>query len=82
MSAEPAPLQPHESEASAAVARALQANIASAIKEKPDMATALEALARRGQDALRRDVAHEETEPVRPDMFLARLRNFLHVLAS
>ena len=57
-------------------------DIAAAIKEKPDMATALEALARRGQDALRRDVAHEETEPVRPEMFLARLRNFLHVLAT
>ena len=46
------------------------------------MAVALEALARRGQDALRRDVAHEQSEPVRPDMFLGRLRNFLHVLAS
>ncbi len=62
--------------------RISRGDIAAAIKEKPDMATALEALARRGQDALRHDVAHEETEPVRPDMFLARLRNFLHVLAT
>jgi MoxR-like ATPase len=36
MSAEPAPLQPHESEASAAVARALQANIASAVQVRQD----------------------------------------------
>ena len=59
-----------------------RSDIAAAIKEKPEMATALEALARRGQDALRRDVAHEDGEPVRPEMFLGRLRNFLHVLAS
>ncbi len=59
-----------------------RSDIAAAIREKPDMATALEALAKRGQDALRRDVAHETSEPVRPDMFLGRLRNFLHVLAS
>ena len=59
-----------------------RSDIAAAIREKPEMATALEALARRGQDALRRDVAHEDGEPVRPDMFLGRLRNFLHVLAS
>ena len=59
-----------------------RSDIAAAIREKPDMAVALEALARRGQDALRRDVAHEAGEPVRPDMFLGRLRNFLHVLAS
>ncbi len=59
-----------------------RSDIAAAIKEKPEMATALEALAKRGQDALRRDVTHEDSEPVRPDMFLGRLRNFLHVLAS
>src|SRR6201994_2082457 len=36
MSADPAPLQPHESEASAAVARALQANIVSAVQVRQD----------------------------------------------
>ena len=59
-----------------------RSDIATAIRQKPEMATALEALAKRGQDALRRDVAHDDAEPVRPDMFLGRLRNFLHVLAS
>ncbi len=44
-----------------------------AIRARPE-------LARRGQDALRRDAT--AAEPVHPEMFLSRLRNLLRVLGS
>ncbi len=60
-----------------------KSEISAAIKARPEMAVALEQLACRGQDALRRDAAaSEQTEPVHPEMFLSRLRSLLHVLGS
>ena len=60
-----------------------KSEISAAIKATPEMALALEQLARRGQDALRRDAAaSEQTETVHPEMFLSRLRGLLHVLGS
>ena len=57
--------------------------IAAAIKARPELAVALEELARRGQNALRDDAtADEHAEPAHPEMFLARMRAFLHVLGS
>lgn len=63
--------------------RISKAELADAIRTKPELATALEALAKRGQDALRRDLTvNTADEPDRPEMFLGRLKNFLHLLAS
>jgi CRP-like cAMP-binding protein len=60
-----------------------RSELSAAIKARPELAVALEELARRGQDALRRDaVAPEQTETTRPEMFLSRLRSFLHTLGS
>ncbi len=57
--------------------------IALAIKARPELAVALEELARRGQNALRGDAtAAAQAEPAHPEMFLARLRHFLRVLGS
>ncbi len=57
--------------------------IALAIKARPELAVALEELARRGQNALRDDAtAAAQAEPAHPEMFLARLRHFLRVLGS
>ena len=57
--------------------------IAAAIKEHPEMMTGLEALARRGQEILERELApHEETEIKTPEMFLSRLRQFLSRLGT
>ena len=57
--------------------------IAAAIKLQPDLAHGLEALAQRGQAALRRDsAAHDEDKRIKPEMFLSGLRNFIHVLQS
>ncbi|WP_419727932.1 mechanosensitive ion channel family protein [Lichenicola sp.] len=60
-----------------------KADIAAAIKARPELATALEELARRGQNALRRDVGSSaDHAEVRPEMFLTRLRSFLQLLKS
>jgi small-conductance mechanosensitive channel/CRP-like cAMP-binding protein len=60
-----------------------KAAIAAAIKIQPDLARGLEALARRGQAALRRDAAaHEDEKKEHPEMFLAKLRSFIHLLNS
>jgi len=57
--------------------------IAEAIKAEPALAKGLEALAQRGQAALRRDSgAHEEDKQGQSEMFLSRLRNLIHVLQS
>jgi small-conductance mechanosensitive channel/CRP-like cAMP-binding protein len=57
--------------------------IAAAIKIQPELAQGLEALARRGQAALRRDAAAAEDEKQdHPDMFLAKLRIFVQLLKS
>lgn len=58
-------------------------SIAEAIKLDPALARGLEALAHRGQAALRRDsAAHEEDKHGQSEMFLSRLRNLIHVLQS
>ena len=54
---------------------------AAAIAAMPELIVGLEAVARRGQTALRRDAgAHENTEIGRPDVFLSKLREFLRRL--
>jgi small-conductance mechanosensitive channel/CRP-like cAMP-binding protein len=57
--------------------------IAAAIKAQPALCDALEALAQRGQAALRRDAAAHETETKRhPEMLLSKLRSFVKLLNS
>ena len=57
--------------------------IAAAIKVQPALANGLEALAQRGQAALRRDAAAHETETQKhPDMLLSKLRDFVRLLKS
>jgi small-conductance mechanosensitive channel/CRP-like cAMP-binding protein len=57
--------------------------IAAAIRAQPPLAGALEALAERGQAALRSDpVAREDDKQGRSEMFLAHLRNLIHLLQS
>jgi small-conductance mechanosensitive channel/CRP-like cAMP-binding protein len=57
--------------------------IAAAIKAEPDLAIALEEIAQRGQAALRRDaVAHEDEKRGHSEVFLAGLRNLVHLLQS
>ena len=57
--------------------------IAAAIKAQPALCEALEALAQRGQAALRRDAAAHETEKKRhPEMLLSKLRSFVQLLKS
>jgi small-conductance mechanosensitive channel len=57
--------------------------IAAAIKAEPDLATALEVIAQRGQAALRRDsVAHEDEKRGHSELFLGGLRNLVHLLQS
>jgi small-conductance mechanosensitive channel/CRP-like cAMP-binding protein len=52
-----------------------------AIKASPALAKGLEAVAQRGQAALRADIApHEGSELDHPEMFLTRLRSFLRLL--
>ena len=59
-----------------------RAAISAAIAIRPDLAAGLEALAERGQAALASDVvAHHDDQVGPPEMFLVRLRTFLHDLA-
>jgi small-conductance mechanosensitive channel len=59
-----------------------KAAIAAAIKIRPSLTAGLEAIAKRGQAALHKDaVASEASKFQHPDMFLSRLRGFLHTLA-
>ncbi len=56
--------------------------IAAATEACPAVAVALEALARRGQDALRANAATGQAEDVHPEMSPSRLRSLLRVLAK
>jgi len=61
--------------------RMTKEDIATAMKDHPSMMIGLEALARRGQEILERELAsHEETPLKSPEMFLDRLRLFLRRL--
>ena len=58
-------------------------DIATAIKAEPTLADSLEAVAQRGQAALRRTVVTaDDAQSSHPDMFLGRLRGFLHLLGT
>ena len=60
-----------------------RADIACAIKARPELAAGLEALAERGQAALARFATeNERRELEKPDLFMERLRNFLHLLRT
>ncbi len=57
--------------------------IAAAIDARPELAAALEALAQRGMAVLRQDtIPDADAQLAHPDLFLARLRNFLRLLRS
>lgn len=57
--------------------------IAEAIRTSPGLATALEELALRSQAAIAEDLAsHQDGELARPELFLTRMRSFLHRLSS
>lgn len=57
--------------------------IADAIETSPELAGALEDLAARSQAAIAEDFAsHKDSELARPEMFLTRMRSFLHRLSS
>lgn len=57
--------------------------ISAAIAAQPQLSVALEELARRGQAAIKNDIAaHESERSLEPnDLFLDRFRKFLHILA-
>ena len=58
-----------------------KAAIAAAVAQMPALREGLEAVAERGQAALRRDATAPENQvPAQPDMFRAKLRNFLSLL--
>ena len=60
-----------------------KADIATALKVRPQMAAALEGLVQRGQEALRRSAAaQQDVQLDQPELFLPRLRNFLRLLGS
>ncbi len=60
-----------------------KAEIAIALKLRPQLAAALEALVQRGQEALRRSAAAQQDVHLdQPELFLPRLRNFLRLLGS
>ncbi len=60
-----------------------KAAITAAIAAQPSLAAALEALAKRGQAALRRDVMlQDDTTLAQPEMFLERVRSFLRLLGT
>jgi hypothetical protein len=58
-----------------------QAGIATVLRAEPELGSSLEAQARRGQAWLRCEAAaHEEDHMEKPDLLLARLRQFLRRL--
>ena len=58
-------------------------DIASAIEAEPGLTAGLEALVSRGLDAMRRDVtARDDVQSAQPELFLAKLRQFLHLLRT
>ncbi len=58
-------------------------DIAAAMITLPELAQGLEALAQRGQAALRDDAAaHDDDKHVQSTVFLSRLRSFIHLLQS
>ncbi len=60
-----------------------KADIAKALKVRPQLAAALEVLVQRGQEALRRSAATQQDAQLdQPELFLPRLRNFLRLLGS
>ena len=60
-----------------------RSEIAAAILAEPGLSTALDAVARRGQAALRRNIAStDDAQLAHPDMFLGKLRGFLHLLGT
>jgi small-conductance mechanosensitive channel/CRP-like cAMP-binding protein len=61
--------------------RLSKARIADAIHDEPTLATGIEALAKCGRAALRRDAAAPEgEEAIKPELLLSRLRHFVQVL--
>ena len=61
--------------------RLSKAGIADAIRDTPSLATGIEALAKCGRAALRRDAAAPESaEMIKPEFLLSRLRHFVQVL--
>jgi small-conductance mechanosensitive channel/CRP-like cAMP-binding protein len=60
-----------------------KATIAAAIAARPELSTNLEALAAQGMEALSRDAAaHVADRSQPPELFLTRLRSFLHRLSG
>ena len=60
-----------------------KADIAMALKVRPQLAAALEVLVQRGREALRRSAAaQEDVQLDQPELFLPRLRNFLRLLGT
>ena len=57
-------------------------DIAAATEAHPEIAAALDGLARRGQNALRANATAGQAEDVHPEMSLSRLRSLLRVLAK
>ena len=58
-------------------------SITGAVEERPELAAALEDLARRGQAAISSDAAADRDHgDERPDVFLSRMRGFLRRLAA
>ena len=63
--------------------RMTKEGIAAAIKARPQLMVGLEALAKRGQEILERELASHEQAPLKnQEMFLSRLRQFLRRLGS
>ena len=60
-----------------------RADIRRVIKARPELLTALETVAQRGQAVISRNaIAMEAEHLAEPDVFLHRLRTFLRVLTS
>jgi small-conductance mechanosensitive channel len=63
------------------VYRLEKADIAAAVKARPELAAELEAMAERGKAILSQFVVeHEEAHRGKPEVFLVKLRSFLHLL--
>ena len=65
------------------VYRLAKEGIADAMKAHPELATGLEALARRGQEILDRELASQEDVSIKtPEAFLSKLRQFVRQLRT